>query len=246
MKPPFALSLSEDGLTLLFRVAEGWAPLGHVGFDAPDLESRLADLRGRAETLAPGGVATKLVLPDTQILYTEVSAPGPDAASRRAQIATALEGRTPYAVVDLAYDWSRQNGGAKVLVAVVARVTLAEAESFAEAQGFNPVAFVAAPLAKAFRGRALLRPMLAGRNPPARRRPPRPRSGPGPDRRAAARDRRDHRTGGSRDRRTRSARGGHRQPCRGGGRRDRSGRDRGRSPVARRGARGRRIGRNRT
>ena len=158
MKPPFALSLSEDGLTLLFRVAEGWAPLGHVGFDAPDLESRLADLRGRAETLAPGGVATKLVLPDTQILYTEVSAPGPDAASRRAQIATALEGRTPYAVVDLAYDWSRQNGGAKVLVAVVARVTLAEAESFAEAQGFNPVAFVAAPSPRRFAGEPFFGP----------------------------------------------------------------------------------------
>ena len=152
MKPPFALSLSEDGLTLLFRVAEGWAPLGHVGFDAPDLETRLADLRTRAAALAPEGVATKLILPDSQILYTEVSAPGPDSASRRAQIATALEGRTPYAVSDLAFDWSRVNGGANVLVAVVARVTLTEAEAFAEAQGFAPVAFVAAPSPGRFAG----------------------------------------------------------------------------------------------
>lgn len=150
MKPPFALDLSEDGLALLFRVAAGWAELGRVSFDAPDLEARLADLRARADALAPGAVVTKLILPEAQILYTDVDAPGPDAASRRAQIAAALEGRTPYSVEELSFDWSRIGG--RVKVAVVARLTLEEAEAFAEAQGFNPVAFVAIPPSGSFAG----------------------------------------------------------------------------------------------
>lgn len=154
MKPPFALALSDADLTLLFRVADGWAELGRVGYDAPDLDARIADLRARAEGLAPGAVTTKIILPESQILYTEVAAPGPDAASRRAQIAAALEGMTPYAVDELAYDWSRPNGSGSgtVHVAVVARVTLAEAEAFAEAQGLNPVSFVALPPAGQFGG----------------------------------------------------------------------------------------------
>jgi hypothetical protein len=156
MKPAFALDLSQDALTLLYRLEDGWADLGRVGFDDPKLEARIADLRARAEALAPGGVATKLILPESQILYTEVDAPGPDAAGRRAQIAAALEGRTPYPVADLAFDWSRSAG--RVQVAVVARVTLAEAEDFAETRGFNPVAFVARPAPGQFAGEPFFGP----------------------------------------------------------------------------------------
>ncbi len=156
MKPAFALDLSQDALTLLYRLEDGWADLGRVGFDDPELEARIADLRARAEALAPGGVATKLILPESQILYTEVDAPGPDAAGRRAQIAAALEGRTPYPVADLAFDWSRSAG--RVQVAVVARVTLAEAEDFAETRGFNPVAFVARPAPGQFAGEPFFGP----------------------------------------------------------------------------------------
>lgn len=150
MKPAFALDLSQDGLALLYRLEDGWAELGRVAFDDPDLDARIAALRGRAETLAPGCVTTKLILPESQILYVEVTAPGPDSASRRAQIAAALEGRTPYPVEDLAFDWSRSGG--VVQAAVLARVTLAEAESFAEAKGFNPVSFVARPAPGRFAG----------------------------------------------------------------------------------------------
>ncbi|MGC1430166.1 MAG: hypothetical protein WA822_16370, partial [Albidovulum sp.] len=59
------------------------------------------------------------------------------------QIETALRGRTPYEVSDLVFDWSRI--GPEVHVAVVARVTLDEAEEFADAHGFNPVSFVSIP-----------------------------------------------------------------------------------------------------
>ena len=55
--------------------------------------------------LAQGGLTSKLLIPNSQILYTRVSAPGPDEDSRRAQIRTALEGRTPYDVDDLVFDF---------------------------------------------------------------------------------------------------------------------------------------------
>ena len=72
-------------------------------------------------------------------------APGPRPAMRRRQITAALEGMTPYEVPDLVFDWSGR--GETVQVAIVARDTLAEAESFAEDWGFCPVGFVAVPAA---------------------------------------------------------------------------------------------------
>ncbi len=121
-----------------------------MALDNPDLPEALGYLRSTALGLSPRGLATKLIIPNDQILYTEVIAPGPDAASRLAQIRLALEGRTPYDVDDLAFDWSAE--GDMVQVAVIARETLAEAEAFAAEHRFNPVAFVALPQDGAFQG----------------------------------------------------------------------------------------------
>ncbi|WP_374641861.1 translation initiation factor 2 [Tabrizicola sp.] len=143
MKPTFALDLTRDVVGLLHRTPKGWLPLGEVAFDAPDLDEALAYLRKTALGLSPLGMATKIVLPNSQILYTEVNAPGPSRDEKRRQIAAALEGRTPYAVDDLVFDWSGK--GATVKVAVVARETLEEAEGFATRHRLNPVGFVAIP-----------------------------------------------------------------------------------------------------
>jgi len=143
MKPTFALDLTRDVVGLLHRSPKGWLPLGEAAFDAPDLDEALAYLRKTALGLSPMGMATKIVLPNSQILYTEVNAPGPSRDEKRRQIAAALEGQTPYAVDDLVFDWSGK--GATVKVAVVARETLAEAEGFASQHRLNPVGFVAIP-----------------------------------------------------------------------------------------------------
>ncbi|MFD2173282.1 hypothetical protein [Rhodobacter lacus] len=151
MKPNFALNLSHDGISLFFRAKGGWELLGAVALDAPDFNDRLSGLRRAAKARAgTKPVTSKLVIPASQVLYAEIEAPGPQAAKRRAQIAAALEGRTPYAVADLVFDWSGH--GETVQVAVVARETLDEAEAFAEDRGFAPISFVAVPEPGQFAG----------------------------------------------------------------------------------------------
>jgi hypothetical protein len=150
MKPAFALDFRDTTVRLLHRTGAGWQEVGQVSLDAPDLTEALGYLRATALGLSPRGISTKLVIPNDQILYTQVHAPGPDAAKRRSQIKAALEGRTPYAVKDLVFDW--WGNGPDVQVAVIAKETLAEAEAFAADNRFNPVSFVAAPENGTFKG----------------------------------------------------------------------------------------------
>lgn len=144
MKPAFALDFRHDAIALLHRRPGGWHVIGRVTLDEPDLASALSYLRATALGLSPRGLATKLILPDDQILVTTVDAPGPDEAARLDQIRRALEGRTPYPVDELVFDWEAA-GGSAVNVAVVWRETLTEAEAFATEHRFNPVSFVASP-----------------------------------------------------------------------------------------------------
>jgi len=141
MKPNFALYLSHDGIILLHRAPSGrWTEVGDVPLDDPDLRKSMSYLRSSAVALEGKGFATKLVLPNSQILYREIEAPGPSLAEREAQIRAALDGATPYELDDLTFDWSPRAGF--VMVAVVANETLDEAETFAVEHRFNPVSFV--------------------------------------------------------------------------------------------------------
>ena len=124
MKPSFALDFRDGVIALLHRTTRGWQQVGTTAIDAPDLTEALSYLRATALGLSPGGLATKLVIPNAQILYTRVHAPGPNAGLRRRQIMAGLEGRTPYDVADLAFDYT--GSGPEVQVAVIAKETLAE------------------------------------------------------------------------------------------------------------------------
>ena len=139
MKPNFALNFTDTSIALLHRTAKGWLKIGETPFDAPDLTEALDYLRKTALGLEPQGFATKLVIPNSQILYAEVEATGPDAESRLEQIAAALETRTPLTRDEMIFDWA--GDGPLLQVAAVARETLAEAEDFATTHRFNPVAF---------------------------------------------------------------------------------------------------------
>lgn len=156
MKPNFALSLSFDGLRLLHRAAGGWRIVGEVALDAADMAEELAVLRKTATALEPGGLRSKLLLPNEQIKYLSVDTPDQSQADRQDAARAALNGATPYSVDDLAYDISID--GDQTHVAAVARETLAEAEAFAVEHRFHPVCFAAIPGDHAFLGEPFFGP----------------------------------------------------------------------------------------
>ncbi len=146
MKPSFALTLSVDGIGLLHRSSAGWALVGEVPLDTADLADALRGLREKALVLEPEGMSTKLVLPNEQLRYLTIDASDDPGDAARG----ALDGATPYAVDDLAFDWVAHED--RIEVAAVAVETLAEAEAFAQEHGFNPISFVGRPLDGQFAG----------------------------------------------------------------------------------------------
>ncbi|MBR3370123.1 MAG: hypothetical protein IKG52_05780 [Rhodobacteraceae bacterium] len=148
MKTNFALGITQSGVTLWQRGDRGWLRVGAVALDHPDMDAAVADLVKTAKTLVSDTVLTQLVIPEDQVLYTRITAPGPGVDAQRSQIRKALEGRTPFPVEELDFDWT--GAGPDVDVAVVARETLIEAEDFAKKHGLNPACFVAAPVGGAF------------------------------------------------------------------------------------------------
>ena len=152
MAPNFALFLSPEGIALAHRQPGGhWAVLGDTALDVPDLGASLLVLRKLAEQRAGKDFETLLILPDDQVLYTSLTAPGPDEDDRLEQIRAGLDGLTPYPVDELAYDWFPLDDG-RVKLAVVAQETLEEAREFATGNGFAPAGFGARPLDNRFRG----------------------------------------------------------------------------------------------
>lgn len=150
MKPNFALTLSFEGISLLHRAFPGWHMVGEVSLDNTDLTGALSDLRQRAEDLDSNPIRSKLVVPNDQIRFIQFDSEGLEPDEIASAVHRALNGATPYAVDDLAYDWSISAG--QVHVAAVARETLTEAEAFATEHGFNPLCFVAVPKGRDFVG----------------------------------------------------------------------------------------------
>lgn len=156
MKPAFALSLSFEGISLLHRCAGGWRNAGEAALDAPDLATALSGLRGAASRLEPGPLQCKLIIPNEQIRYLSIETGTADPQARDQMVRAALEGATPYAVDELAYDISVE--GPTTHIAAVARETLEEAENFAVEHQFGPVSFVAIPGSKPFLGEPFFGP----------------------------------------------------------------------------------------
>ncbi|MFZ7090142.1 hypothetical protein [Primorskyibacter sp. 2E233] len=150
MVPIFALSLSFEGIVLLRHMDGVWAKIAEVALDAPDLEAEVIGLRDQALALDPEGAKVALIIPNEQIRYLDAPDPGGDAEARDAAIRTALDGATPYAVDELAYDHAVDRG--RLLIAAVAQETLDEAEKFARQHGFEGVSYMAQAPEYAFKG----------------------------------------------------------------------------------------------
>ncbi len=153
MKPDFALSLSFDGITFMCRLEEGWHQLGKVPLEHADLDGALADLRRLGEDHAGGDALCKVILPNDQIRYLTIEKTEIDTSIAAR---SALEGATPYAIDELAYDVVEN--GDLIQIAAVAKETLAEAEEFATEHGFHPVSFVGVPDKTTFSGEPFFGP----------------------------------------------------------------------------------------
>jgi len=132
----------------MHRVHGGWHSVGQMALDDADVTGALAQLRAVAQTLEPGGVTTKILIPNDQIKYIALDTTRADDADVRA----ALDGATPYSVDELAYDFAK--GGGRTYIAAVARETLIEAQEFAAEHGFDPIGFAAVPDPFTFVGEA--------------------------------------------------------------------------------------------
>ena len=141
MKPGFALDLDEDGISLLRRNSadDGWLRVGEVSLDDPELSKRLKALREKAAKFSNGPFATKLILPESQLLYARVETEGDPFEDIERELAA----RTPYSIDQLVYDTC---GGVPFFrVVAVAKETLKEAETFLAPYDFQAVGFTARP-----------------------------------------------------------------------------------------------------
>lgn len=148
MKPQFALNLSFDDIALLLRGHEGWLVIDEVSLESKHLDQDLKNLITRAGDFSAAPVKTKVIIPNEQIKYLEI--PVVEGTDNADLIKNNLQGATPYAIEDLAFDWCEANG--TLQVAAVARETLDEAHEFASMYNFKPQGFVAIPPAGAFKG----------------------------------------------------------------------------------------------
>ena len=141
--PAFALDLDHDGIRLLRRAEDDWLTMDQVALDDPALPRRLREMRIAAELQSEGALETELIIPPTQILYTQIPTPQGLSKIRDEDIVEGLEGLTPCPVSELVFDWRRE--GDVIVVAALDVNTLDEAENFATTYGFNPVRFIARP-----------------------------------------------------------------------------------------------------
>ncbi|MBF9032578.1 hypothetical protein HKCCE3408_19435, partial [Rhodobacterales bacterium HKCCE3408] len=152
MTVDFALFLSPEGIALAHRQPAGhWALIGETGLEGTHLARRLGYLRMLGEARGGEDFPTLLILPDDQILYAPLDIMDGPGTDLRLEVGRALDGRTPYALGELAFDF-RRTGPGQAQVAAVAQETLTEALDFARAAGFNGAGFAATPPASRFPG----------------------------------------------------------------------------------------------
>merc|ERR1712065_76727 len=106
VKPDFALSLSFEGITLLHRAAGGWRRVGAVAPDSGDLRGELAALREKGLRLSPGGLTSKIILPNDQIRYMSVETGMAEGDALLDIVRPELERATPYGLDEVAFDLS--------------------------------------------------------------------------------------------------------------------------------------------
>ncbi len=138
MKPAFALSFSENGISLHHQSDGDWYCIGTVPLDASDFADQMQALRDQGFALE-NDLSCKLVIPSDQVRLLVVDTDGLDTDAAAKKVKDTLAAATPYELSELAY--VAGNAGTETPVAAVAQQTLDEASAFATDHGFIPEAF---------------------------------------------------------------------------------------------------------
>ena len=138
MKPAFALSFSENGISLHHLSDGDWYCLGTVLQHAPDLQLQMQALRDQGIALE-NDLSCKLIIPSDQVRLLTVETEGLKSDATVRKIEATLASSTPYGLAELAYVTTPD--GTDTHVAAVARQTLDKARAFAVDHGFFPEAF---------------------------------------------------------------------------------------------------------
>lgn len=153
MASEFALSFTLDGMSLLRRTRTGdWRQLGQVAADSPARMTEMRALAQRVGRHTGGDTLVTLMMPASEMLFYTLPDPGGPEMARAAAVRDSLHGRTPYDPSELCHDW--RSAGDALQVAVIARETVAEIRSLAEAAGFHVERIAAQPVPGAFDGEA--------------------------------------------------------------------------------------------
>jgi len=144
MSARLALDLDHDAIRLLSQQSDGWVVEGVAELDSADLTARITALRQRAEDLAGSEPAVLIVLPRSQVLYTEFD----DLADPDRDVGPRLAGLTPYALAEIT--WDQATADSVTHVAAVALETLDEAMAFAASSRFRVVGLTSEPPEGAF------------------------------------------------------------------------------------------------
>lgn len=141
-KPNFALDLSNEGVALWHRSSGGgWSTLGAVPLAAEDFSEQLAALRDSAGKVTGRARRAVIRIPRSEVLLSKVRLGvfEGEAATRHAH--KQIADMSPYELDEISFDLGEKSAGNMAPVGIVARQTLIEAESFAKANGFDPLYF---------------------------------------------------------------------------------------------------------
>ncbi|WP_299663294.1 hypothetical protein [uncultured Ruegeria sp.] len=138
MKPAFALSFSENGISLHHQSDGDWYCIGTVPLDAPDFSDQMQALRDQGFALE-NDLSCKLVVPSEQVRLLTIDTDGLDDEAASQKVEDTLASATPYKLSELTFVATPD--GTNIHVAAVAQQTLAEASVFAVEHGLIPAGF---------------------------------------------------------------------------------------------------------
>ncbi|PKP83779.1 MAG: hypothetical protein CVT80_11965, partial [Alphaproteobacteria bacterium HGW-Alphaproteobacteria-2] len=136
MASEFALSFTLDGMALARRTRTGeWRTLGTVAADSPVRGLEMRALAQRVRRHSGGDARVALLVPDTEVLCFDLPEVPGGRAAEAAKVRAALDGRTPYALEELCFDWVVAHG--RLQVAAVACELLDELTGLSRGAGFD-------------------------------------------------------------------------------------------------------------